>query len=324
MTNDFLLPIMLLHSEFITCLQEIVAGSMNGFQAAFSAHVKNNEKQNVAKAPDKRTKARAASKVQGQAALRFNEAFLGFLGLDLFPQQVPDLGLEVSHIGVQAGSVTGASEKGWVSSLRFSSTGTKSFVCISAEKMNTLIPDKSPVTFWETLSHPEKCNCEDALLEASYVATVGPHEVAYLPAGWVFVESIMDDCDLLGVAFRGHVVRNTEAYNQIQLIRKLYAHHGRADDHLEAFVSFVGKASLQDEQEPGAGKSQNGGNENASAESPDGGAANPETVTAKAPGAPVEDSQDEKAKLETSVKADAVPSGQQEADKQKAAMAQLG
>lgn len=220
--------------------QDTVAGAAAGFAAAFANHVKSNDKANIAKPPERRTKARAASKIQGQAAVRLMDAFSGLFG-DFLPSPVPEMNLEVCHIGVQAGSVTSASEKGWSASVRVSSTGTKTIALIPASKVHELAGDLNPTSFWDMVLHPEKTAFEGDLLKCLLTGTAGPFDLIWLPAGCIFAENIMEDSDLHGLCFRGFTAKNSAALSEVELVQKLLTSHGRPDADVDRFLAALEK-----------------------------------------------------------------------------------
>ena len=222
-----------------SCHQEVVRGAIDGFASAFSTHVKSNDKANLAKSPEKRVKARAASKVTGQAAVRLLDAFKASLG-DLLPVPFPDCNMELSHIGAQSGAIIAASEKGWSGSMRFSIGGTKTMVCLAASTMHGFAGHVSPSTFWELLLKADKTSYEEDLVKSLYAGTIGPFDAVFLPCGWLFAESVMEDGDLLGLACRGVSPLNNESYNELQLVRKLLTAHNRSDEELEVAVKHIG------------------------------------------------------------------------------------
>ena len=224
--------------------QDTVAGAAHGFASAFASHVKANDKANIAKPPDRRTKARAASKVQGQASVRLMDAFSGLFG-DLLATAVPEMNLEVCHIGVQAGSVTAASEKGWCASVRLSSVGTKTIALIPASKMHELAGDLNPTSFWDMVLHPEKTAFEDDLLKGVVTGTAGPFDLIWLPAGWIFAENVMGDSDLHGLCFRGFTAKNSAALSEVKLVQKLLTSHGRPDADVEKFLAALEKEEAE-------------------------------------------------------------------------------
>lgn len=226
--------------------QESVATSCKSFQNAFSSHVKSVEKTNLSKAPDKRQKARAASKVLGEAAILINDFVKKTLETD-FPCLVPDLACDLSHCGVQAGSITAAAEKAWLGSLRIGISGTRSILAMSVSEMQKLIGPKSPEAYWDYLLHPGKDgHDEKKMVSQMFSATVGQHDVLWLPAGWIFAESVMEDVDFHGLMYRGLIQKNDGAFNELQLVRKLLTAENKQDADLSAAVAHVSK--LQNDQ----------------------------------------------------------------------------
>lgn len=234
----FSLIVFAIPKQIIFFQQEAIHGAIGGFTTAFTTHVKNNDKANLAKAPEKRSKARAASKVSGPAAMRLADAFKNSLG-DLLPVPVPDANMELSYFGVQAGSVTASSEKGWSGSLRLATSGTKTILCLAASTMHGFAGNVNPATYWDTLLNVDKTSYEADLVKALYAGTLGPLDALFLPCGWLFAESVMGDGDLCGFAFRGVSSRNNESYNELQLVRKLLHAHNRSDSELEAAVNHL-------------------------------------------------------------------------------------
>lgn len=221
--------------------QESVATSCKSFQNAFSSHVKSVEKTNLSKAPDKRQKARAASKVLGEAAILINDFVKKMLETD-FPCLVPELACDLSHCGVQAGSITAAAEKAWLGSLRIGISGTRSILAMSVSEMQKLIGPKSPETYWDYLLRPGKDgHDEKKMVSQMFSATVGPHDVLWLPAGWIFAESVMEDVDFHGLMYRGLIQKNDGAFNELQLVRKLLTAENKQDADLSAAVAHVSK-----------------------------------------------------------------------------------
>ena len=234
----FSLIVFAIPKQIIFFQQEAIHGAIGGFTTAFTTHVKNNDKANLAKAPEKRSKARAASKVSGPAAMRLADAFKNSLG-DLLPVPVPDANMELSYFGVQAGSVTASTEKGWSGSLRLATSGTKTILCLAASTMHGFAGNVNPATYWDTLLNVDKTSYEADLVKALYAGTLGPLDALFLPCGWLFAESVMGDGDLCGFAFRGVSSRNNESYNELQLVRKLLHAHNRSDSELEAAVNHL-------------------------------------------------------------------------------------
>lgn len=215
-----------------------MAGSMQGFQNAFTSHVKSVEKTNLTKSPENRTKARAASKVLGQAGIVLFDFLKSKLGC-LCPLPVENLNCELSHFAVQAGTVTGAAEKGWCGSLRVAVSGTKTVFAISAANMHSIQGVADPCDYWKTMLAPESIKNQEKFMQCVMAGTVGPFDFIWLPAGWIFAENIMQDRDLVGFVIRGVSSRNPLAHDQLQLVRKLLNSANKTDADLGLTCAFL-------------------------------------------------------------------------------------
>ena len=223
--------------------------SVDSFDAAFARHVKSNEKSNMTKPPEARSKVRAASPLFSAEA---NDAWASFCTSNLMAHMVPEevgaVGKSVVHAGVQAGASTGAAEKGWQASLRLSISGTKTILACSAETAIATFGVMDPTAMWQKFleMRPEDVQRMVDLprKEATlWAGTVGPNELFYLPAGWMFAESVLPKADFMGILCRG-VINEGSAYNQLQAIRKLLSSVKKNDAELEAVVAALGKKAL--------------------------------------------------------------------------------
>lgn len=218
--------------------------SVDSFDAAFARHVKSNEKSNMTKPPEARSKMRAASPLFSAEAF---DAWASFctsnLMADMVPQEVRAIGKSVCHVGVQAGASTGAAEKGWQASLRLSISGTKTILACSAETAVATFGVMDPTAMWQKFLQmsPEDVQRMVDLPRKEitlWAGTVGPNEMFYLPAGWMFAESVLPKADCMGILCRG-VVNEGSAYNQLQAVRKLLSSVKKNDAELEAVVAAV-------------------------------------------------------------------------------------
>lgn len=115
----------------------------------------------------------------------------------------------VVHTALQAGSVTGAAEKGWQASLRMTLCGTKTMAACSIDTAVSTFGTLDPTTLWQKLLEMKVAEVEKMVdLQRPgcppklWVGTVGPKELFYLPAGWLFTESVLPSTDDLGILAR--------------------------------------------------------------------------------------------------------------------------
>jgi len=218
--------------------------SVDSFDAAFARHVKSNEKSNMTKPPEARSKVRAASPLFSAEA---NDAWASFCTSNFMAHMVPEevgaVGKSVLHVGVQAGASTGAAEKGWQASLRLSISGTKTILACSAETAIATFGVMDPTALWQKFLQmsPEDVQRMVDLQRKEitlWAGTVGPNELFYLPAGWMFAESVLPKADCMGILCRG-VINEGSAYNQLQAIRKLLSSVKKNDAELDAVVAAL-------------------------------------------------------------------------------------
>ena len=125
--------------------------SVDSFDAAFARHVKSNEKSNMTKPPEARSKgAGSFSFVLSRGPTMLGQvSALAISWLHMVPEEVGAVGKSVLHVGVQAGASTSAAEKGWQASLRLSISGTKTILACSAETAIATFGVMDPTALWQ-------------------------------------------------------------------------------------------------------------------------------------------------------------------------------
>jgi len=216
--------------------------SMESFEGAFNRHVKGNEKNNLTKAPESRSKVRASAPLCSlDAHAAWDNLCETLLIPDLVPKEVIGCGGKpVVHIGVQAGSNTAASEKGWQASLRLTYTGTKTVLACSATSAIAIFGSVDPGQLCQKMLD---MTAEDVLRMVAlpdgatlWAGTVGPHELFYLPAGWLFAESVLPKCDHMGILCRGIVAKDDACLDHVHEAGKLFSLAKKTDADLDSVL----------------------------------------------------------------------------------------
>ena len=214
--------------------------ALTGFKTAFATHVRSVEKANMTKPPDQRSgKVRCSSKLIPPAASEYVFFIEKVMPELLFEKNAGSASITAEALGVQAGCISAASEKGWMASLRMAVTGTKTVMVCSARSAYALFGSKDPTSYWQDLMQIK--DSDMARLEecgaSMWSGTVGPKEVLYLPPGWIFAEKVMDKVDLVGFIVRGILKSiGNEVYDDMQLVRKLLHSCNKEDSDLGAAV----------------------------------------------------------------------------------------
>ena len=220
--------------------QESLDAGLNGFKNAFAERVKNNAKQNIAKPPEKRSKARAALKMSGPASEMW-QSFEKSFPPSLQFKKLDGLMCEPCYLGVEAGNVGCGVEPDYMASLRLVLEGTRTLIAAPVSALNTVFGAMEPSLYWkkfmdasiEELGELEKTG-------QLYQATYGKHELCYLPTGWVFGERILDAKDMIGFTVRGLCQMETKScYSEIQLIRKLLQQSQKEEKGLPAILEAL-------------------------------------------------------------------------------------
>ena len=191
--------------------KDCVNASADQFCTAFAVHVKNHTRSQVTKHPDARTKARAACKVQPEAAELWTQ-LLGTLGNLLMP--LDEFACMPYHVGVEGASVTASNEQDFLASVRAVTKGTRTILAMPYSLAVEVFGSSSPSTLWSKLlaasEQQLKALCVGRGAKKLHIVTHGVGEVLYMPQGWLFAERVTKvDCHAM--MSRGVVLRNAEA-----------------------------------------------------------------------------------------------------------------
>lgn len=218
---------------------------LSAFKNAFSERVKSNNKQNITKPPEKRSKARAVSKMTGAAAEMWQslEKILPNSLQLAKPANCPGLMCDPCYLGVEAGNIACGGEPDYVASLRLVMEGTRTFIAAPISSMYEVFGAEEPSVYWKKFLD---VSAEDvANLQATnclFQVTCGKGEMRYLPYGWIFGEKVLDDQDVIGFTVRGLCRSDGErALSEVQLIRKLLVQHKKEEKNLPSIFEQTSK-----------------------------------------------------------------------------------
>lgn len=216
--------------------QESMEAGLAAFKTAFAERVKANTKQNITKPPEKRSKARAVSKMTGAAKemwQNLEKTFPNSLQL-INLANCPGLMCDPCYLGVEAGNVACGGEPEYVASLRLVMEGARTFIAAPVTSMYEVFGAEEPSVYWkkfldasiEDVAKLGKTNC-------LYQVTCGKGEMCYLPYGWIFCEKVLGDEDMVGFTVRGLCKGDGErSFSEVQLIRKLMSQHKKDEKNL--------------------------------------------------------------------------------------------
>eukprot|EP00435_Cladocopium_sp_Y103_P037945 s774_g10.t1 len=226
---------------------------LNSFKAAFAERVKANNKQNITKPPEKRSKARAVSKVTGAAVeiwQNMEKTFPPCFQLT----KIDGLMCEPCYLGVEAGNMACGGEPDYMASLRLVVDGTRTFVAAPITAISAVFGPMEPSQYWKKFMD---ISAEDLVhTEATgrlYQITCGKNEMAYLPSGWIFAERIMDCQDMIGFTIRGvSQAEVNQCYEELQLARKLLNQHQKEEKGLPILVENISMIRAKEQEKAAA------------------------------------------------------------------------
>ena len=246
---DFSKPFIYKLSEANTKLlnEDTMKTGIASFKVAFQERIKKSEKDNATKAPEKRSKARAASKLAGEVSVAFSSFFQDIpSGLRL---GVPLEGFAATSTapqfwGVQNGAMVAGAEPDGLASCRLILQGTRMVLASSVQSLCELFGALEPSMFWKYLMEIKKEDLEKLTANKGlYSATYSAGEMYYLPAGWVFCERVLQGEDLVGLLQRGLTTEDQHTYTQLQVIRKCLTVGKKDDTNVSEALSAWGKAN---------------------------------------------------------------------------------
>ena len=201
--------------------KETLRAAAAQFATAFASHAKSQERARIMKAPDSRPKARAACKMQAEAAAVWGR-FQGTLPNIM--EVVEGCACNPFHVGVQNGSVAASCEGDYLASFRIAATGSRTILAIPMSLACRVFGNQSPSALWGKFMNATANDIAELTKGLGsrnsfmYTVTHGPGDIFYLPAGWVFVEKITAQTDMLGMFVRGLVLKDAE---ELGMVRKL-------------------------------------------------------------------------------------------------------
>ena len=204
--------------------------SLQQFATAFAAHVKNHARNQAAKPPDARAKARAACKMQAEAGSVFATQFLAPFR-DLLTS-VEGLACDPYHVGVEGGCSTVASEHEYLASLRAVRSGTRAVIAMPYSAAVQVFGVMEPSVIRGKMFAASQAQMQ-GLAESKKMFTIthGVGDVLYLPQGWLFAERVTKT-DCLAMMSRGLVLKDAEGLTEIGVIAKILpASAATAKDH---------------------------------------------------------------------------------------------
>ena len=204
--------------------KETLRAAAAQFATAFASHAKSQERAHIMKAPDSRPKARAACKMQAEAAAVWGR-FQGTLPNIM--EVVEGCACNPFHVGVQNGSVAASCEGDYLASFRIAATGSRTILAIPMSLACRVFGNQSPSALWGKFMSATANDIAELTKGLGsrnsfmYTVTHGPGDIFYLPAGWVFVEKITAQTDMLGMFVRGLVLKDAEALSELGMVHKL-------------------------------------------------------------------------------------------------------
>lgn len=226
---------------------------LNSFKTAFAERVKANNKQNITKPPEKRSKARAVSKVTGAAVEMWQNMEKTFPPCFQLTK-IDGLMCEPCYLGVEAGNMACGGEPDYMASLRLVVEGTRTFVAAPITAMSAVFEPLEPSQYWKKFMD---ISAEDLVHTQAtgrlYHVTCGKNEMAYLPSGWIFAERILDCQDMVGFTIRGlSQVEVNQCEEELQLARKLLNQHQKEEKGLSILVENIGIIRAKEQEKAAA------------------------------------------------------------------------
>lgn len=222
---------------------------LNSFKVAFAERVKANIKQNVTKPPEKRSKARAVSKVTGAAVemwQNLEKTFPPCLQL----AKMDGLMCEACYLGVESGNIACGGEPDYMASLRLVVEGTRTFVAAPITAMSAAFGPLEPSQYWKKFMDISADSLAD--LESTgrlYQVTCGKNEMCYLPSGWIFGERILDSQDMIGFTVRGLSQSEvTQCLGELELLQKLLNQNKKEEKGLPILLDTIGRIRAKEEE----------------------------------------------------------------------------
>ena len=237
----FAVPLLFCMLESCHC-KDILCASGQQFATAFATHLKNHERSQATKSAEMKVKARAALKMQAEAAGVWAEF------LSRFPKLLTcgdGLACEPYHVGVEGGCSTAASEQEFLASLRVVRSGTRTVIAVPFSSAVETFGALEPVALWGKFFSATEPVLKS--LKKMYAITHGVGEALYLPAGWLFAERVTK-VDCLCNMSRGIVLCDPQALSEIDTIMKILPSNAKELDKVKKIHLVLGEHAARSQQ----------------------------------------------------------------------------